>query len=149
MRDWDYNVIINHNSFTLLNRNGTEMFDLAKSRNMAVINAAPYASCILAKGSTQQPLFAYMRADDKIVSQIRAIESLCLQHGVLVGAAALLFSMQSPLIASTICEVSTPERVQQTIDWANWSIPEGLWKDLLAQPFDMDDPEAKRIYRLG
>ncbi len=149
MRDWDFDAIISHNRYTLLNRNGTEMFDLAQSRNMAVINAAPYASGILAKGAAQQPLFAYMPADDSIVSRVKAIEALCSQYGVPVGAAALQFSMRSPLVASTICGVSTPERVQQTIVWSNWSIPDALWKDLLALPFDMDDPEAKRVYRPG
>ena len=149
VRDWDFDAIISHNRYTLLNRNGTEMFDLAQSRNMAVINAAPYASGILAKGAAQQPLFAYMPADDSIVSRVKAIEVLCSQYGVPVGAAALQFSIRSPLVASTICGVSTPERVQQTIDWSNWSIPDALWKDLLALPFDMDDPEAKRIYRPG
>ncbi len=149
MRDWDFDAIISHNRYTLLNRNGTEMFELAKSRNMAVINAAPYASGILAKGAVQQPLFAYMPADDSILSRVKAIEALCSQHGVPVGAASLQFSMRSPLVASTICGVSTPDRVQQTIDWANRSIPDALWKDLLALPFDLDDPEANRVYRPG
>ena len=147
MRDFDFDAIISHNRFTLLNRHGTEMFELARSRNMAIINAAPYASGILAKGAAKAPLFAYMPADDSIVSRAKAIEALCSQHGVPVGAAALQFSMRSPLVASTICGVSTPERVQQTIDWANWTIPDALWKDLLALPFDMDDPEAKRVYK--
>ena len=149
MHDWDFDAIISHNRYTLLNRHGSAMFDLAKSRNIAVINAAPYASGILAKGATQQPLFAYMPADDSIVSRAKAIEALCSQHAVPVGAAALQFSMRSPLVISTICGVSTPERMQQTVDWANWSIPDALWKDLLALPFDMDDPEAKRVYRPG
>ena len=149
IRDWDFDAIISHNRYTLLNRNGTEMFELAKSRNMAVINAAPYASGILAKGAVQQPLFAYMPADDSILSRVKAIEALCSQYSVPVGAAVLQFAMRSPLVASTICGVSTPDRVQQTIDWANWSIPDALWKDLLALPFDMDDPEANRVYRPG
>jgi D-threo-aldose 1-dehydrogenase len=147
MRDFDFDAIISHNRFTLLNRHGLPMFELAKSRNMAVVNAAPYASGILAKGAAKAPLFAYMPADNSILSRTKAIEALCSQHAVPVGAAALQFSMRSPLIASTICGVSTPERVQQTIDWANWSIPEALWTELMALPFDMDDPEAKRVYK--
>ena len=149
MRNWDFDAIISHNRYTLLNRQGIEMFELAKSRDMAVINAAPYASGILAKGAAVQPLFAYMPADDSIISRVKAIEALCSQYAVPVGAASLQFSMRSPLVASTICGVSTAERVQQTIDWASWSIPDALWKDLLALPFDMDDPEAKRVYRPG
>jgi len=38
MRDFDFDAIISHNRFTLLNRHGREMFELAKSRKMAVLN---------------------------------------------------------------------------------------------------------------
>jgi D-threo-aldose 1-dehydrogenase len=149
MRDYDFDAIISHNRFTLLNRQGTEMFELAKSRNIAVINAAPYASGILAKGAAKAPLFAYMPAGDDIKSRANAIEALCAGYGVPMGAAALQFSMRSPLVASTICGVSSPERVQQTIDWANFNIPDALWTDLQSIAHDVDDPEAKRVYRPG
>ena len=147
LRDYPFDAIISHNRFTLLNHNGAEMFEFAKARGIAVINAAPYASGILAKGAAVQPLFAYQPADDTVVSRVNAIEALCSKYSVPVGAAALQFSMRSSLVASTICGVSTPERVQQTIDWAAYAIPDALWKDLAALPFDMDDPEAKRIYK--
>ena len=149
LRDYDFDALISHNRFTLLNRQGTDMFELAKSRNITVINAAPYASGILAKGAAKQPLFAYMPADDDIKSRANAIEAACAKYAVPMGAAALQFSMRSPLVASTICGVSSPERVQQTVDWANFEIPDALWKELEAIRFDMDDPEAKRVYRPG
>lgn len=147
LREYPFDAIISHNRYTLLNRNGTETFEFAKSRGIAVINAAPYASGILAKGAAVQPLFAYQPADDTVIARAKAIETLCSKHGVPMGAAALQFSIRSQLISSTICGVSTPDRVQQTIDWANHVIPDALWKDLAAQPFDMDDPEAKRVYK--
>jgi aryl-alcohol dehydrogenase-like predicted oxidoreductase len=43
LRDWDFDALITHNRFTLLNRNAEEMIDLAQSRGCAVLNAAPYA----------------------------------------------------------------------------------------------------------
>ncbi len=146
MRNWDFDAIISHNRFTLLNRNGAEMFELAKTRGTAVVNAAPYASGILAKGAAKQPLFAYQPADASIVSRVQAIEAMCSQHSVPVGAAALQFSMRSDIVTSTICGVSTPERVKQTIEWANWPIPDALCNELNALSFDSDDPEAKRVY---
>jgi D-threo-aldose 1-dehydrogenase len=149
LRDYDFDALISHNRFTLLNRQATEMFEFAKTRNIAVINAAPYASGILAKGASKQPLFAYMPAGDDIKTRANAIEAICAKHGVALGAVALQFSMRSPLVASTICGVSSPERVQQTLDWANQPIPDALWTELAAEPFDMDDPEAKRVYRPG
>jgi D-threo-aldose 1-dehydrogenase len=149
LRDYDFDALISHNRYTLLNRQGTDMFELARSRNITVINAAPYSSGILAKGAAKQPLFAYMPADDDIKSRANAIEAACARYGVPMGAAALQFSMRSPLIASTICGVSSPERVQQTVDWANHSIPDALWAELASIPFDMTDPEAARVYRPG
>jgi D-threo-aldose 1-dehydrogenase len=149
LRDYDFDALISHNRYTLLNRQGIEMFELAKARGIAVLNAAPYASGILAKGASKQPLFAYTPADDTIKARANAIEAICARHSVPMGAAALQFSMRSPLIVSTICGVTTPERVQQTIDWANWQIPDALWSELETVPFDMDDPEAKRVYTTG
>ncbi len=134
LRDYDFDALISHNRFTLLNRQATEMFELAKTRNIAVINAAPYASGILAKGASKQPLFAYMPAGEDITSRANAIEALCAKHGVPMGAAALQFSMRAPLIASTICGVSSPDRVQQTIDWANFNIPDAMWAELQSIP---------------
>jgi D-threo-aldose 1-dehydrogenase len=114
-----------------------------------VFNAAPYASGILAKGASKAPLYAYMPAGDDITSRAKAIETACAKHGVPMGAAALQFSMRSPYVASTICGVTAPERVKQTMDWATQAIPEALWVELAAMSFDMDDPEAKRVYRPG
>jgi D-threo-aldose 1-dehydrogenase len=149
LRDHDFDAIISHNRFTLLNRHATPMFELARSRGIAVLNAAPYASGILAKGTAAQPLYAYMPANGGIQDRANAIEALCARHGVPMGAAALQFSMRSPLVDSTIVGVTKPERVHQTLDWANHPVPEGLWRELEGVPHDMDDPEASRVYKLG
>ena len=51
LRDWDFDALITHNRFTLPNRNAEAMMDLAFARGIAVLNAAPYAGGVLAKGS--------------------------------------------------------------------------------------------------
>jgi D-threo-aldose 1-dehydrogenase len=149
LRDYDFDALISHNRFTLLNRNAEEMFNLAHAKGIAILNAAPYASGILAKGAAKAPLYSYMPASDDIKSRANAIEALCSQHGVPVGAAALQFSMHDPRVASTVCGVTSPERIQQTMDWANWNIPDALWAALKALPYDKADPEAARVYNPG
>ena len=62
------------------------------------------------------------------------------------GAAALQFSMRDRRVTSTICGVTRPERIQQTLDWANWPIPDAAWDELMALPFARDDPETGRQY---
>ena len=147
LRDWDFDALITHNRFTLVNRNAEAMIALASSRGISVLNAAPYASGVLAKGSTSYRRYVYQEATDTVLEPIRRIEQICDRHGVPPGAVALQFSMRDPRVTSTICGVSKPERVQQTLEWARFRIPEAVWEEVQSLPFSTDDPEATRVYR--
>lgn len=149
LREWDFDALITHNRFTLMNRNAEPMMDLAHSKRIAVLNAAPYGSGILAKGSGAYPRYVYQEASEAALEPIRRIEAICSRHGVPTGAAALQFSMRDPRVTSTIVGVSRPERVQQTLEWANLPIPEAVWEELKSVPASTDDPEATRDYRPG
>jgi D-threo-aldose 1-dehydrogenase len=149
LRDWDFDALITHNRFTLANRNANAMLDFAHKKGIAVLNAAPYASGVLAKGTVEYPHYVYQEASPEMLDPIRRIEAVCAKYKVPTGAAALQFSMRDPRIASTICGVTKPERVQQTLDWAAFPIPEAVWQELAALPFSTDDPEATRDYKPG
>jgi D-threo-aldose 1-dehydrogenase len=149
IENWDIDVIITHNRFTLANRNAEGMIDLCRAKGVAVLNAAPYAGGVLAKGSGGYTRYVYQEASAEVLDPIRRIEEVCARHGVPPGAAALQFSMRDPRIASTICGVSKPERVAETIGWAEFPIPEEVWRELAALPFAVEDPEATRVYSPG
>ena len=149
LKDWDFDALITHNRFTLTNRNAEAMIDFAHAKGIAVMNAAPYSGGVLAKGSKEYPRYVYQEASEKMLDPVRRVEAACARHGVPVGAAALQFSMRDPRIAATICGVSRPERVKETLDWAAWPIPAALWDELAALPYASDDPEATRDYKPG
>lgn len=149
LRRWDFDALISHNRYTLLNRSASEMFDWAHEQGIAVLNAAPFAGGVLAKGSAVMPKISYSDADAQALAPVRAIELLCARHGVSPGAAALQFSMRDPRVTSTIVGVSKPERVKQTLDWAAAAIPDEFWQAVLALPYSNDDPEAHRVYKPG
>jgi D-threo-aldose 1-dehydrogenase len=149
LRDWDFDALITHNRFTLANRNADALIDLAQARGIAVLNAAPYASGVLAKGTDLYPRIAYQEASEAALDPVRRIEGACARYGVPPGAAALQFSMRDPRIAATICGVTRPERIEETLRWAAWPIPQALWDELDAIPASTDDPEATRDYKLG
>ncbi|HEY7764383.1 MAG TPA: aldo/keto reductase [Aestuariivirgaceae bacterium] len=149
LRDWDFDALITHNRFTLANRNAETMMDYAKTRGISVLNAAPYGSGVLAKGSGSYPRYVYQQASEEDLEPIRRIERLCGKYGVPPGAAALQFSMRDARVTSTICGVSRKERVRETLDWAAHPIPDELWTELLALPAERGDPEATRVYRPG
>jgi D-threo-aldose 1-dehydrogenase len=149
LRDWDFDALITHNRFTLANRNAEEMIDYAQERGISVLNAAPYAGGVLAKGSALHQRYVYQEASSLMLEPIARIEQVCARHGIPPGAAALQFSMRDQRIASTICGISRPERVRQTLDWMLYPIPEQAWDELMALPHATDDPEASRVYRPG
>jgi D-threo-aldose 1-dehydrogenase len=149
LRRWDFDAIITHNRFTLVNRNAEDMLAFAATRGIAVLNAAPYAGGVLAKGSTDYHRYVYQEASDTELAPIRRIEAICARHGVPPGAAALQFSLRDPRIVSTVCGVSKPERVAQTLEWASFSISESCWAELSALPFATNDPEQTRQHSVG
>lgn len=142
IRDWDYDVILTHNRFTLINRNAEEMIELALKRGAAILNAAPYGGGVFAKGSAAKPMYSYREAPSEVMAAIRQVEAVCAKHGVPPGAAALQFSMRDPRISSTVLGVSKPERVKETLEWAQWAIPDAVWDELRAVPFSRDNPQA-------
>lgn len=148
LRDWDFDVLITHNRHTLVNRNAEPMIALAGERGIAVMNAAPYAGGALAKGATKAR-YVYQEPDEEVLEPLRRVEEVCARHGVPPGAAALQFSLRDPRVASTICGVTRPERVAETLEWADWPIGEEVWEELMGLPFTSEDPEAKRAYKLG
>ena len=148
LRDRDFDVLITHNRHTLINRNAQPMLELAEERGIAVMNAAPYGSGALAKGAAFGR-YVYQEASEEMLAPVRRVEEVCARHGVPPGAAALQFSLRDERIAATICGVTRPERVQETLEWAAWPIGEKVWAELLALPFSTEDPEATRVYNPG
>src|SRR3954470_9276871 len=122
LRDWDFDALITHNRLPRVNRNASPMLDFAASKGIAVLNAAPYAGGVLAKGTDSFKRYVYQEATSEMLDPVRRVEATCAKHGVPPGAAALQFSLRDPRITSTICGVSKPERVRETLQWAEWKI---------------------------
>lgn len=149
IENWPFDVVLVHNRFTLLNRSAKDVFARAVERGMTVFNAAPYAGGVFAKGSDKVKRITYQVVDDVALAPVRRIEGACAAYDVAPGAVALQFSMRQPRIGATIVGVSKPERVRQTLGWANESVVEDLWSELARLPHDIVDPEAERVYVPG
>ena len=117
MRDFiatgEFDVVLNHNRFTLIDRSAEPLMDDACQRGVAFVNGAPYGGGILAKGPDVQPKYAYRRAGADVVNAVRAMQRACAAHGVSLAAAALQFSLRDPRVISTVAGVSEPARIDQ------------------------------------
>jgi D-threo-aldose 1-dehydrogenase len=125
-----FEAVITHNRYTLVNRNAEPLLDLAAERGVALLNAAPYGSGILAKGPDAYARYEYSEAPAEMVDRVRAMQKACEEFGVPLAAAALQFSMRDPRVASTIVGMTRPERVEQTLELSAEPVPEELWERL-------------------
>ncbi len=140
-----FSAVETHNRYTLINRSAEPLLDLCAKMGVAVVNAAPYGSGILAKGPDTYARYAYQDAPAEIVERTRRLAAVCQEFGVPLIAAALQFSVRDPRVTTTVVGMTKPERVQQTIDLASLPIPNELWTRLDAVGYDAVDPEANRF----
>ena len=149
LKKWDFDVIINHNRYTLLNREAGEMYSYAYSKNISIFNAAPYAGGVLAKGPNNFKKITYQDATEEKLAPVREIEKICKKYNVEMGAAALQFSMKDKRITSTICGVTSVQSIEKNISWAETDIPQEFWNEVLKLPYSSKDPESERVYTPG
>ena len=126
----EFEVVLSHNRYTLLDRSAEALFRSAADRGFGVLNAAPYGGGMLSKGPKVQQTYAYGTRDDGIRQAALSMEAACRRYEVPLAAAALQFSLRSELIASTVVGMSSPERLAQTLELAAVTIPDDLWSEL-------------------
>ncbi len=146
---WDFDFMLSHNRCSILNGNAEALMDLANERGTVVLNAAPYMGGVLAKGPDAFPRLTYMPASAQQLDPVRELDRICRRYQVPLGAAALQFSLRNPRVGATICGCSRPERIAQTVAWAELPIPDRFWTEVADIPRDFGDPEADRVYRPG
>ena len=149
IQEWPFDVMINHNRFTLLNRQADKLFNLAKKKGIKIFNAAPFCGGILAKGTKETNRLVYQEVSEKKLKPVFDLEKICLKYNIPLGAAALQFSVKDPRISSTIVGITKKSRIDQIVEWSNFKISEDAWTEILSLPFSINDPEANRNYKLG
>ena len=94
------------------------------------MNAAPYGSGILAKGPSAFPRYMYGQASPELLRRASQMEETCKRYGIPLAAAALQFSLRDTRITSTIVGITHPERLTETLNLAQYPIPNELWAEL-------------------
>jgi D-threo-aldose 1-dehydrogenase len=125
-----FECVISHNRYTLLDRSAEPLIARCAAEGIAMVNAAPYGSGILAKGPSRYPRYMYKDAPVELVERAFKAEAVCQRFSVDLAAAALQFSLRDQRLASTIVGMTKPERVRQTLDLARAPIPDEIWPEL-------------------
>lgn len=125
-----FDILLNHNHYTLLDRSADRLIDHAVEAGLAYVNAAPYASGLLAKPLADRPRYRYEEPGAEVLERAQRLRGVCARYGVPLAAAALQFSTRDPRITSTVVGVSSPGRVAQLVHNAATVIPTDLWAAL-------------------
>src|SRR6185369_11693906 len=139
-----FDAVITHNRYNLLINTAEPLFLAAAENDVAVINAAPFASGILARPDGR---FAYQEPNDDIRKRVASIKAICDEYGVPLEAVALQFSLRDPRVAVTIAGVSTINQLEEMKRLAEIQIPPKLWPKIEEFRITTGDPEENRRRR--
>lgn len=139
-----FDAVLVHNRYTLVDRSAEPLFANARRRGMLVFNAAPYGSGLLAAGATEGARYHYGPAGPDLLAWTRQAEQVCANAGVTLTAAALHFSLRGAFVDSTIVGVTNARRLAQLDALLATEIPAEVWReleDLGPAPSPIDDSE--------
>jgi D-threo-aldose 1-dehydrogenase len=125
-----FDVVLNHSRYTLLDQSADPLIDHVVDAGLAFVNAAPYASGILAKPAAASPRYQYREPSDEVRARTEALRALCATHDVPLAALAVQFSTRDSRIRSTVVGVSTPQRVDQLVENDAVEISDALWEQV-------------------
>ncbi|MGW8482305.1 aldo/keto reductase [Microbacterium sp. NPDC055903] len=137
-----FDAVLIHNRFTAVDQSAARVFEDARTRGMSVFNAAPFGSGVLVTGATEGARYDYRPVSAELADWVTRFEAVCASHGVPLAAAALQFSVRSPLVDSTVVGVARAGRRAQSDALLATPVPDELWDDLAAlgpAPSPVDD----------
>ena len=122
----DVDCVLNYNQYTLQNtRFAEETVPWLVERGIGVMNAGPFSARLL----TDAPLPAWLKEPESVKEAARKAAAVCRARGTPIAKLALQFSLENPLIATTIAGSANPSNIR---DWATWAA-EPLDRELLAE----------------
>lgn len=131
----DLDVILLAGRYTLADQGAlARLLPLCVDRDVAVVLGGPFNSGILATGARpadgSRPYFDYAPAPAPVVARVAAIETVCVEFGVPLKAAALQFPRGHPAIACVLAGARTPAEVEENARLARHPIPGQFWSAL-------------------
>jgi D-threo-aldose 1-dehydrogenase len=127
-----FDAVLTHNRYTLVDRRGEDILDLATERNMTVFNAAPFGGGILSGSPRRAGRYGYRPISPEFGQHVERLRELAERWGIGLAAAALHFSLAEPRVHSTVVGVTSVARLEQLGALADTVVPDGFWDEVAA-----------------
>ena len=125
----DFDVFMLAGRYTLLDQGAAaELLPLCRSRGASIVVAAPFNSGILATGARNGARYDERPAKPETFGKVSAIEAVCAEHAVSLGAAAVQFPLTHPVVAAVVPGPRNADQIREVAGWFAEPIPEALWR---------------------
>src|SRR5690606_10891917 len=121
-------VVLSYNHYTLQNTMLADLVPYLKSKQVGIMNAAPFSARLL----TNAPLPKWHKATPQVREVARRAAEHCAACGSDIAKLALQFSIANPDLTTCVTGSANPERVRQWADWAAEPLDQQLLDEVLA-----------------
>lgn len=121
-------VILSYNHYTLQNTMLADLLPYLQSKNVGVMNAAPFSARLL----TEQPLPKWHKATPQVRAIAKQAADHCRSRGVDIAQLAVQFSIAHPQLTTCIVGSANPENVKKWVEWAALPIDQQLLREVQA-----------------
>ncbi len=123
----DLDVILSYNHYTLQNTMLVDLLPYLKSKNVGIMNAAPFSARLL----TNAPLPKWHKATPLVREICRRAADHCSSKGIDIAQIALQYSIANEDMTTCIVGSANPENVRKWVDWSELAIDPTLLHEVL------------------
>jgi L-galactose dehydrogenase len=137
----DLDVILSYNHYTLQNTMLADLVPYLKSKQVGIMNAAPFSARLL----TNLPLPPWHKATELVRRTVRQAADHCTSRGVDIAQLALQFSVANQDLVTCIVGSANPDNV---LKWSAW-IEQPMDQRLLGEVLEILKPIHDWFYIEG
>jgi aryl-alcohol dehydrogenase-like predicted oxidoreductase len=137
----DLDVVLTYNHYTLQNDMALSLVEPCKSKNVGLINAAPFSARLL----TRAPLPEWHKATPEVRRIAAKAAAHCSDRGTDIAKLALQYSVANKDFASCVTGSANPDRVAAWCDW----LQEPMDEQLIAEVKEILQPIHNWVYVEG
>jgi len=123
----DLDVVLSYNHYTLQNTMYADLVPYLQSKNVGIMNAAPFSARLL----TNAALPVWHKATPQVRQIAKAAADHCAANGVDIAQLALQYSIANEDMTTCIVGSASPDNVRKWAQWADAPIDQKLLKEVL------------------
>jgi aryl-alcohol dehydrogenase-like predicted oxidoreductase len=123
----ELDVVLSYNHYTLQNTMLADLVPYLKSKQVGIMNAAPFSARLL----TNAELPPWHKATPEVRETCRRAAAHCQAAGVDIAQLAVQYSVAHPDLTTCIVGSANPENVRKWVEWADRPIDQKLLAEVL------------------